>query len=286
MTIAKILVPLRGDNKGERVLNHAISVAREYNAHIECIYCRTRQEDLIPFGVAVPSFLKEQIANSISSVSSQEEEHVHGLFNSYSERNDLELVPEGQVPPRDRVTLGWYEETGRQADLIGVHGRLADLVAVAKPDREQNLGVNTLHAALMHTGRPVLMCPPRAVSGSLLDHVAIAWNGSAEVARAVALGVDLIQKARAVTVLTAGKIASGASVDDLNAYLAIRGVEAGNLDVSGSNAGAALLSGAQKVGASLLLMGAYSHSRGRESLFGGVSQHVVDHADLPVVLVH
>jgi len=33
-------------------------------------------------------------------------------------------------------------------------------------------------------------------------------------------------------------------------------------------------------------MGAYSHSRGRESLFGGVSQHVVDHAQLPVLLVH
>ena len=45
-------------------------------------------------------------------------------------------------------------------DVIKRHGRLADLVAVAKPDRDRNLGVNTLKSALFNTGRPVLLCPP------------------------------------------------------------------------------------------------------------------------------
>jgi nucleotide-binding universal stress UspA family protein len=39
-------------------------------------------------------------------------------------------------------------------------------------------------------------------------------------------------------------------------------------------------------GADLLLMGAYGQSRRRELVMGGVTQHIIDHADLPVLLTH
>ncbi len=38
-------------------------------------------------------------------------------------------------------------------------------------------------------------------------------------------------------------------------------------------------------GADLLVMGAYSHSREHESVFGGATQHVVDRTGMPVVMV-
>jgi len=196
-------------------------------------------------------------------------------------------VAQARLPPRDRISLGWREARGRQADLLAVHGRLADLIAVPRPDHASNLGFNTLYSALMQTGRPVMMCPDRAPRGPLPGHVAIAWNGSTEAARAVGLGADLLSCADRVTVLTAGATPRAATAEALIEYLAVRGVTAGFRALKDSgDPGAALLSGAAEEGASLLLMGAYSHSRGRESLFGGVSQHVVDHADLPVVMVH
>ena len=57
--IRKILVPVRGDDKGDNVLAHAAALARRFNAHIEVTHCRPRPQDMLPFGVPIPSFLKE-----------------------------------------------------------------------------------------------------------------------------------------------------------------------------------------------------------------------------------
>jgi nucleotide-binding universal stress UspA family protein len=173
-------------------------------------------------------------------------------------------------------------------DVIKRHGRLADLVAVAKPDRDRNLGVNTLKAALFNTGRPVLVCPPAETPPTVLgERIAIAWNGSMEAARAVALTLPLIQAADEIVILDGGTGDHGASGDELLRYLEIRGVKARREPVSGGdNPGQAILAAAAAAGADLLVMGAYSHSREHESVFGGATQHVVDQAGMPVVMVH
>jgi len=287
MTVAKILVPLRGDGKGEVVLDHAITLGRCFGSHIEAIYCRPATRDLLPYGVVVPRFLRDQIEKSMTTVAEGEEGRMRSLFDAVAGRVGLEIVNAGTTPPRDTPTLGWREAVGRQADILGVNGRLADIIAVPRPDHTSNLGFNTLYSALMNTGRPVLMCPDRSPAGDLPGHIAIAWNGSTEAARAVALGTDLLHAAQRVTILTSGEMPDGACADALVEYLAARGVTATVLAVKGDgDVGASLLSGAASAGADMILMGAYSHSRGRESLFGGVSQHVVDHAQLPVLLVH
>ena len=41
---------------------------------------------------------------------------------------------------------------------------------------------------------------------------------------------------------------------------------------------------AAEIGADLLVMGAYSHSRLREAVFGGATRDVLDRARLPVLL--
>ena len=69
--------------------------------------------------------------------------------------------------------------------------------------------------------------------------------------------------------------------------LDVRGVRARRVALEGGeNPGAAMLQAAGKEGADLLIMGAYSHSREHESIFGGATQHVVDHTAMPVVMVH
>jgi nucleotide-binding universal stress UspA family protein len=173
-------------------------------------------------------------------------------------------------------------------DVIKSHGRLADLVAVAKPDRDRNLGVNTLKAALFNTGRPVLICPPADSAPQVLsERIAIAWNGSMEGSRAVALALPLIQAADEVVVLDGGTGDHGASGDELLRYLEIRGVNARREPISGGdNPGRAILAAAAAAGADLLVMGAYSHSREHESVFGGATQHVVDQTTMPVIMVH
>lgn len=280
MTIRKIVIPVRGDGKGENVLAHAAALARRYGAHVEALHCRPRAEDLMPYGVPIPAFLRKQIQDSAGGVADEEERKLHEEFTEL-------LGPLGLSEEGDSASAYWREAKGKQVDVIKAHGRLADIIVVAKPDRDRNLGANTLKSALFNTGRPVMMCPPRPDHPEhLCRHVTIAWNGSTEAARAVALTEDIIEAADEVTVLTGGEEIHGATSEDLLGYLKVRGVEARLERFKPENIAKTLLDRSAALGADTLIMGAYGDSHERETVFGGNTQTVVDSARMPVILVH
>jgi len=281
MTLGKIVIPIRGDGKGENVLAHAATLARRYGAHIEAVHCRPRPDDLLPYGIPVPAFLKKQITESADGLADEEEKTLRAEFE--------DLLPRlGLTEGNAALQASWREAPGKQIDVIKTHGRLADLIVVAKPDRDRNLGANTLRAALFNTGRPVMMCPMRDDHPNVLgDHVTIAWNGSVEASRAVALSIDVIQSAGKVTVLTAGEEIHGATSDDLLRYLSVRGIDATLKRFKPERSiGESLLDLSSECGADTLIMGAYHDSHERETVFGGNTQTVVDKASMPVIMVH
>ena len=63
-------------------------------------------------------------------------------------------------------------------------------------------------------------------------------------------------------------------------------VELHTLPVRTGGLGAALLARAHELGADMLVLGAYQHSPLREFLLGGVTRHMLTHADLPMLLRH
>ncbi|HUF57055.1 MAG TPA: universal stress protein [Thermohalobaculum sp.] len=285
MTIAKILCPLRGDDKAESVLAHAAAVAHLHHAHVEVLHCRARASDMIPYGVVVPSSFREQIKAQAREIADAEEKALVAGFERLLPELGLTRV---DGPPTDAgATASWHEEEGRMADVIKPWGRLADLIVVAKPDRD-NLGANTLRTALFGCGRPVMICPDRpGPPAGLGRRIAVAWNGSMEASRAVALSLGLLRGAEEVIVLDGGSQHPAVSGQALQRYLSLNGIDAGLQRIDAEDEpGEVLLATAPELGADTLLMGAYSHSRERETVFGGATQHVVDHAEMPVVMVH
>jgi nucleotide-binding universal stress UspA family protein len=286
MTLRSILVPVRGDGKGEGVLDHALSLAKRHNAHLDVLHCRPRPGDMIPTGILVPDSVRDAIRTSAKTIGDEEEAEMRKLFDDYCAKRGVVMAD--KLPwPADGVSASWREVTGKQARVVGVRGRLADLIAVAKPDRDLNLGLNTLQAALMESGKMVLMCPPRPVE-SVGARVAIAWNGSGEAARAMTAALPILCAADAVTILATTDRELPVSAEEANLYLQSHGVSS---SVHGFKRGSEsvprlLLDTARKAGADCLLMGAYGHSREFEMIMGGVTQHVVDHADLPILFMH
>ena len=57
-------------------------------------------------------------------------------------------------------------------------------------------------------------------------------------------------------------------------------------EAHGGAVGWALRALARELGADLPVMGGYGRSRMRERIFGGVTQHVLDHHDMPVLAAH
>ena len=112
MSIAKILVPVRGDGKGENVLAHAAAIARRHNAHIEAMHCRARPEDMIPHGLAVPTALRKQMQAQVVELANAEEASLQELFSELMGRLGLDLIEAG-VPPRDRPSVGYNPRPAR-----------------------------------------------------------------------------------------------------------------------------------------------------------------------------
>ena len=281
--IRRILVPVRGDGLGENVLAHAAALARRFDAHVQVVHSHPTLQDLMPFGVVVPGFMRKQIEDAAAASVSSEESRLREEAVSLAKKFGLSEQPAGSGP-----STSFVEYAGKQAIAVRQYGRLSDLICVPQPDRKRNLGTNTLQSALYSSGRPVMMCPPRdAAPEALGQSVTIGWNGSLEATRAVALTMPIIEKADKVAILTTGDQAEATSAAELGDYLALSGIGAEVKDFKKQDSiGQDLLNHSKDAGADLLIMGAYHDSFERETIFGGNTQVVVDHAKMPVIFVH
>jgi len=167
---------------------------------------------------------------------------------------------------------------------------LADLVVVAQSTAasEHHWG-GPLSDALMEARTPVLVA--RSAIPFADRPAAVAWDGSFEAARAVRAALPLLASASEVMILQdpanlqAGRRAQ-ADPERLKRYLQRRGPCVSQIvEVSGRPVSQALLEAAQSAGAALLVAGAYSHSRLKETLFGGVTRDLLHAASGPHLLL-
>lgn len=203
----------------------------------------------------------------------------------------------------DRLRRGGREVEFRTIEALGrdlgrvaaVHARYSDLAVLARPqdDPGGDMRLDTIEGVLYHAGRPVLVAPPGWQGPGFGEHIVIAWDASREATRALAEARTFLAHCKRATVLTVDakpKAFGHGEQPGLNiaAHLARRGVdvEVRNADGGGRPIARVLLEETQALGGDLLVMGAYSHSRLREMVFGGATRDVLATADVPVLMAH
>jgi nucleotide-binding universal stress UspA family protein len=207
------------------------------------------------------------------------------MFDRFVTRH--EVVIGDARPGADHPTASFAAVTGREEDLVAQQARLADLTVVPHPDAGEDVSSSdALHAVLFDSGRPVLISP-QVAPPSIGTRVCLAWNGTAESAASALAAMPWMQRAEAVRILSAdGYQRRGPGAPELAAYLALHGVQA-DIEMFHSvnnSVGAGLLAAARRFGCDLLSMGAYSHSRLRQLILGGVTRHVLENSNLPVMM--
>uniref|UniRef100_Q11G37 UspA n=1 Tax=Chelativorans sp. (strain BNC1) TaxID=266779 RepID=Q11G37_CHESB len=144
-------------------------------------------------------------------------------------------------------------------------------------------------ALIFESGRPVVVLPEAETE--TIKHVAIAWDGSRVAARAVSDAMPFLRKAKAVSIIVVTDekpIKDGRGAKLLADYLAKRGYRSSvhSVHAAGRPIGETLQAEAQKLGADLLVMGAYGHSRLRQFVLGGATSGVLEDLRMPVLLSH
>ncbi len=284
MSIRNILVPVRGDGKGEQVLNAAVALAKKFDAHIDVVHARMASKDLLAYGATLAGV--RDVVNEIAETHAAEEEaRVKKLYEEYCETHGIANISEPKNGDKG-VSASWHEEKGRQASVVARRGRLSDVIFVSKPDGQ--LGINTFEAALMETGKPVVSVPPKDIS-TIGKTIAIAWNGSAEVAAAVTTSRPIFESADKILIFSAPEThGDELPAADLANYLRWHGKqsEIKTLKCDPHEVGQTLLKNCAENGVDLMLMGGYAHARRHDFKIGGVTQYVVENADIPVLFHH
>jgi nucleotide-binding universal stress UspA family protein len=172
---------------------------------------------------------------------------------------------------------------------LGSLARVFDVTVLGRPTTSgAGPRMTTLEGALFESGRPVLLAPPQPPA-SLGENIVVSWNQSTEQARVTADALPLLKRAQSVTVLTVEGLAvpgpTGAQCCD---WLATHGITAREMTIGngGRRPGEVLLAEAQKLGADLIIKGAYTQSRLRQMIFGGATSHLLAHSPLPLLMAH
>jgi nucleotide-binding universal stress UspA family protein len=178
------------------------------------------------------------------------------------------------------------------SDCLAAEARSADIVvATAAPsdwrDASRRVDIGDL---IMRVGRPVLIVPPTA--GRLrFEHAMLAWKDTREARRAASDALPLLKEAARVSVVSvaaeAEQITARATLDKVIAWLGHHGVvaEAFVSVATGDDAGQ-IGSIAAKLGADIVVAGAYGHSRLREWVLGGVTRDLLLEADRLSLVSH
>ena len=292
MAIRTILVPVSGGASGDSALDAAIIVGRRAGSHVEALHVAPDPRDSVPIlGEGANAAMMADLIEASARDAERRAERARAAFDVRVSAGSLLRVD--APPPADAatraLTVGWRRIVGREDEVVASRGRLFDLIVVGRPGDDADIAPETtLEAALMESGRPVLVSPP-VLGQTLATRVAIAWNGSTSAARAVAAASSFLAKAQSVLILEGvGAAADGASADELAAMMAWRGIQPAirRFRSDKGGIGHALLDAATAEGADLLVMGGYGHSRLREMIFGGATIDAMFASNLPLLMTH
>lgn len=198
---------------------------------------------------------------------------------------------------REGVKGDWTFETGSLIATVARRAQATDLVVIgqADPDNPPPEVARTLvEDVLMIAGRPLLLIPYAGKFEFVGGNTLIGWTPTRESARAVHDVLSLLDPSAKVTVLTVELSrpppdAKGLPTAEIAEHLARHGLDvsaARTVVTDGLSPADALLDYASDIGADLLVVGGYGHSRTREMIMGGVTRDLLRHMTLPVLMSH
>ena len=289
MAIKTILACVSSGDSGKNILETAWRIGSQFDSHIEVLHVRADPRGLVPYtGEGMDGSMIEEIMEVTEREGGERSLAAKKMFETFCQENSSLSVaetPGGSGGP----TICWREENGREDEIVAIRGRLFDITVVGRPVRDAALpSPITLEAALLDTGRPIVIAPP-VMPAKTGIHVAVAWESSPEATRALSAAIPILEKAEKVTLLSADPV-EPPSIPPAEgvARLAWSGIDASvvTFDVTQEEIGAAYLKHAQQISADMLVKGAYARSRVRQMILGGRTRHIISHTEIPVFLSH
>lgn len=277
MAIKRILLPFCDDGDVKPIAESAFVIGRLLSAQVRGILAQR------PY--SFPPTVGEPLSPDMIELLVEHEQRTkaENLRRAQEMFQDLEA----RFP---HVDAQWVAADGSIRDLISHSARLADITILGSGSRfEENGWEEIREAALLGSGRPILLVPSTGIEEGSFETIVIAWKESIEVARAIAAADPFLMLAKEVYLISVGENAEASeSLQQVESYLKLHFAELRSEVIAPSekNTGEALISTCEAHDRAMLVMGAYSHWRWQERVFGGVTEYVLREARTPVLMAH
>lgn len=292
MTTPKIiLVPFMGSDNELGALEVAGELARKWNAHIAVWHISPDLSNEAFLAYADMGWAAGAISGPlIRDMEKRAAKTLNTARKKYYRTIRLMGIPEiDSLSLPEGASTSFHYDTGRSDRILKSQARIADLVVISRDYKEDFFtATDIVEAALFGSGKPVLLVPPGKHRWPMNGKTMIAWNGSAEAASAVSFALPLLTTGKVWIAAKTEEAKFPLSTQDLATYLGYHGISAKTIPaIKGTQkTGPSLLQMARKADANLIVMGAYTHSRMRESILGGVTDHMLHKANLPILMAH
>jgi nucleotide-binding universal stress UspA family protein len=285
MAIRTILAPVAGSGLDARVLELAFRTAQHFNAHLEVLFVSAEPQDVIPIvGEGMSGLIIEEMMTAAEKETKRRLASARAAYDAARKAAGCEEAEKPRATAQP--TCAWRQDNGREDETVARRGRLFDMVVIGRDPSEAAASL-TFDAALMETGRPLLVAP-ETIPATIGEKVMIAWNGGVESARAVTSSMPLLREAKEITIVSIGDVPHGrATAEALAEQFLWHGVDARVEQIDDqSNVCNALMDAAQRCGADSVVLGAYSHSRFKEMILGSVTQEMLAKCKQPLWIMH
>lgn len=278
MTYKTIVVRLDTGTHAANRLDAAVALAERFGAHLRGVYAEFTLDPRFYY----QADSAHRYDMSLAEVCRARRESVEHVF-----RERLAST---------KLAHDWLASETTSGSSIIPYTRCADLTIVGQHDPDEPdayLADRFPESTIMGAGGPVLVWPRTNVSSPLDGTAVVAWDGSREAARAAFDALPLLRRARRVDIVSvhangAPSRADEPAASDLARSLIRHTVHVNAIELSvprEADVEAALLSYLRSQDARLLVMGAFHHSRMRETLLGGLTRAALREADLLPVLM-
>jgi nucleotide-binding universal stress UspA family protein len=275
MTYATVMVSLALDQSNQARLEAASQIAERFEAGI--------------IGIAAAQF-----SPPLYYMSGEQAQNLIDQGEASIKKRMSELEGQFREATRNRVKyVEWRSAVDFPARYIVQEARCADIVVSGGPGNTfaDRFALASPKDLVMQVGRPLFIAPDN-VDWLDLRSVLVAWKDTLEARRAIVDSLPMLRKAKDVTVAEIveaddSRSAALSRVGDVVAWLSRHGVSASELVPERCGDAIAQLDGiAANVGAGVVVAGAYGHSRFREFILGGMTQHLMTQSTRCVLLSH
>ena len=288
MSFVKILVPVAGAARDRFALATAFAAAKPFNAHVVALFVHADPCESVPYGeVPLPPEIAQDLIDTAADLEKAASKAARSALANLAAESGIRIV--GAPQKADTVTVSYSEMTGHLSRALDRDALLSDLV-VFPPIRETDVPEiqDGFVRVLTKLQRPVLLSAEKAPE-AIGRKIAIGWDGSVTCAHALMTALPYLEKAESIELLSIRNgIEPGRGVASVASYLELRGLSCTprELPRGDRNVAEVLLATAAEDGCDLLVVGGYGHSRLMETIFGGVTEHIVSHPVIPVFMMH